>query len=313
MATSTSQTILVTGGAGFIGTHLCAELVRRGNQVIVIDLKAPPRVVAGVEYIQGDVRNSALIEKHLDRVQTVYHLAATVSVPLCQNDPVESYSNNFTATLILLDAIRKKMTEQKRVIRFAFASTAALYGDAGNDGRALKEEDAADRFLSYYAAQKANSEQAIDLYRKTHGIPALAFRFFNVFGPGQDPSSPYSGVITVFARFAKEGKAMPLNGGGTQTRDFISVYDLVGALADSLKLSEDQWDASPINLGTGKVITVRELAETIKSVSGTASEITVAPPREGDVLHSKADITRARQVLHFNPSHSLRDGLRELI
>src|SRR4051794_26497857 len=131
MATPTSQSILVTGGAGFIGTHLCAELVRRGNQVIVIDLKTPARVIAGVEYIQGDVRNHALIEKHLDRVQTVYHLAATVSVPLCQNDPVESYSNNFTATLIILDAIRRKMVDQKRVIRFAFASTAALYGDAG--------------------------------------------------------------------------------------------------------------------------------------------------------------------------------------
>lgn len=306
-----NKPILVTGGAGFVGTHLCRKLTALGFSVTAIDLRKPATVVPGVEYIQGDVRNQELLDSLVKKSSVVYHLAATVSVPLCQKDPVESYSNNFDATLAVLEAIRKKNDAPHT--RIVFASTAALYGSKGDDGRALAEHDIAEEFMSFYAAQKHASEQAIALYRACYGIPAVTYRFFNIYGPGQDPTSPYSGVITVFSRFAKENKPLPLNGGGHQTRDFISVYDIVQGCVSALELPADQWTARPMNLGTGKSITVRQLAELIKKASGAASEITTAPAREGDVVHSLADISRARQVIGFAPQHDLEQGLSELL
>lgn len=307
------NTIVVTGGAGFVGTHLCRKLIEMNYSVISLDLRDPRTAVSGVEYVKGDVRDQALMSRLIENATVVYHLAATVSVPLCQKDPVESYSNNFNATLSVLEGIRKKLETKKQMTRLVFASTAALYGNKGDDGRALKEHDIAEEFMSFYAAQKHASEQAIALYRSCYGIPATIFRFFNIFGPGQDPTSPYSGVITVFANFAKQGKALPLNGGGHQTRDFISVHDIVQGCTLALSLPEDRWTARPMNLGTGKKITVRELAEMIKKASGTSSEITTAPAREGDVVHSLADITRARETIGFKPQHELSSGLADLL
>jgi UDP-glucose 4-epimerase len=306
------KTILVTGGAGFIGTHLCRKLVAKGCAVRVIDLKAAETPVAGVDYLRGDVRERDLASRAMDGADVVYHLAATVSVPICQKDPADSYSNNFSATLGLLELIREKRAKGSP-LRFAFASTAALYGSKGDDGRALREEDVAEEFMSFYAAQKHASEEAIRLYRRAYGLPASIFRFFNVFGPGQDPTSPYSGVITVFARFAREGKPLPLNGGGIQTRDFISVHDIVAGLTSVLDLPDERWDASPTNLGTGEVTTVRKLAELIRDVTSARSEIVSAPAREGDVLHSRADISRARERLGFAPGYDLRTGLAEFL
>jgi UDP-glucose 4-epimerase len=313
MKTSSNKSILVTGGAGFVGTHLSRKLIEQGYSVRVLDLRNPTTVVPGVEYVQGDVRDAALLDKLVSGVSTVYHLAATVSVPLCQKDPIDSYSNNFTATLMVLEAIRKHSAGKAAPIRLVFASTAALYGSMGDDGRALREADVASEFFSFYAAQKHASEKAIELYRSCFGIPAVVYRFFNIFGPGQDPSSPYSGVITIFAKFAREGKAMPLNAGGIQTRDFISVYDIANACAKALELPESKWDAKPMNLGTGSKITVRKLAEMIREISGTASEIVNAPPRDGDVIHSCANIDRAREVIGFKPAHDLKTGLTELL
>jgi UDP-glucose 4-epimerase len=308
-----NATILVTGGAGFIGTHLCRKLVGLGHRVTALDLKTASTPVQGVEYVQGDVRNTALVEKLTNGIDVVYHFAATVSVPLCQKDPIESYSNNFTSTLIILDALR---TEAKKARTtppaLVFASTAALYGDIGNDGRSIKEMDLPAEFGSFYAAQKHASEKAIQLYANFHGIPATVFRFFNVFGPGQDPTSPYSGVITVLMKLAREGKSLPLNGGGSQTRDFISVHDIVSACKAALDVPLAQWTAAPMNLGTGKSITVRQLGEMISKMYQGAPKLVDAPPREGDVLHSRADITRASQRLGFAPIHGLEKGLLEI-
>src|SRR5438128_3606009 len=181
--------ILVTGGAGFIGTHLSRRLVGLGHEVRIIDREDPAEPVAGSTYLKGDVRDRTLTSQAMEGSDVVYHLAATVSVPLCQKDPVDSYSNNFQATLGLLELIRERRVRDGKAIRFAFASTAAVYGARGDDGRALREDDIAQEFMSFYAAQKHASEQAIRLYRTAHGIPAWIFRFFNVFGPGQDPKS----------------------------------------------------------------------------------------------------------------------------
>lgn len=313
MSTAKDNAILITGGAGFVGTHLCRKLAQLNYSVLSLDLRRPTTAVPGVEYIQGDVRDQTLLASLVAPVSTVYHLAATVSVPLCQKDPLESYSNNFNATLIVLEAIRKKFEIKKEMTRLAFASTAALYGSKGDDGRALKENDIAEQFMSFYAAQKHASEEAIQLYRACYSIPATIFRFFNIFGQGQDPSSPYSGVITIFARFAKEGRPLPLNGGGHQTRDFVSVDDIVQGCALALKLPDAQWDAKPINLGTGASITVKQLATIIKEASRASSEIVVAPAREGDVMHSKADIGRAKEKLGYEPTTRLHGELAELL
>jgi UDP-glucose 4-epimerase len=307
------ETLLVTGGAGFIGTHLCRRLASQSHRVRVLDLRAPETAVPSVEYVRGDVRDAALLEKCMAGVTTVYHLAATVSVPLCQKDPIESYSNNFTATVVVLEAIRRRAAAGHPSPRLVFASTAALYGTNGDDGRALREEDAAIEFLSFYAAQKDASERAISLYARTFGVPAAVFRFFNVYGPGQDPTSPYSGVITVFSRLAREGRDLPLNGGGAQTRDFISVHDLVDGLVAPLSGGKAAWDAEPMNLGSGTAITVRELASKIREALGGRFALVDAPPREGDVLHSRADIRRAREKLGFAPRRDLLTGLRELL
>ena len=278
---STYKNILVTGGAGFVGSHLSRRLNSLGHSVRVIDLKKPESPIDGVTYFQGDVRNPKLLSEVMGNIHAVYHLAATVSVPLCQKDPVDSYSNNFMATLSVLEAIRERSEKEKSRIPFIFASTAAVYGNRGDDGRALKETDTAAEFSSFYAAQKHASEKAIDLYARAYGIPATVFRFFNIYGPGQDPSSPYSGVITLFLKYAKDGKPLPLNAGGGQTRDFISVHDIVDACERALKVPLEICNSMPINLGTGKSITVRQLAELIRDKSSNRPESSRPPLARG--------------------------------
>lgn len=304
--------ILVTGGAGFIGTHLCRALVKRGHGVVSLDLKgAPPNAVPGVRYVRGDARDretvASLLRAH--GISTVYHLAATVSVPLCQDDPLDSYSHNLMATLAVLDACRKNESP----VRVAFASSAALYGDLGNDRAPLSEERIAERYSSFYAAQKHASEKAIELYCGFFGIAALIFRFFNVYGEGQDPQSPYSGVITIFSRLAKEKLPLTLYNSGVQTRDFVAVTDLVEGLVSALALPPEEWDAGVFNLGSGRSTSVRDLAELLRALLGSDSPIVEAPPRAADVLHSLADIARAKNKLGFQPAGELETKLSECL
>lgn len=306
------EAVLITGGAGFIGTYLARALIRAGHQVISLDLKTQaPDPVGGVHYVTGDARNGATVSALLGQygVTAVYHLAATVSVPLCQKDVIESYSHNLDATLAVLEAIR----ETGRPIRLAFASSAALYGSLGDSMEPLSEERVSPKFNSFYAAQKHASEKAIELYREFHGIPSLIFRFFNVYGKGQDPTSPYSGVITIFTERARRNLPLTLYSAGVQTRDFIPVAEIARALASALRLLPEQWDATVMNLGTGVRSSVRELAEAVVSLTGSESEIVDGPPREGDVMHSLAATERARVLLGFTASADLRAGLGELL
>lgn len=310
-----SHSVLVTGGAGFIGTHLCHALLKLGNSVVVVDRVAPKNNILGVTYIKSDVRDITLMAKVLVdyKIDTIYHFAATVSVPLCQNDPVESYSNNFTATVLLLDLCTKIKQQTGQVIRFAFASTAALYGTRGNDGRALDETELPETFLAFYAAQKHASEKAIQQFNMAKGVPGFIFRFFNVFGEGQDPSSPYSGVITLFAKLARNNSVLLLNDGGYQTRDFVAVTDLADACAAALMLPAEQWTSMPVNLGSGTSCTIKELAQTIIKLTGSKSAIENAPAREGDVSHSKASIKRAQELLNYKPNANLTETLSDFL
>jgi UDP-glucose 4-epimerase len=246
-------------------------------------------------------------------MDAVYHFAAIVSVPICQAEPLESYRTNLLATTLILDCLKKQKEQTGISARLIFSSTAASYGSQGREGVPLAEEDIASEPPSFYAAQKLGSEQAIRLFHATQGLTAVVFRFFNVFGPGQDPSSPYSGVISVFLNAIKKGSVLRLNGGGAQTRDFISVHDIVTACVAALDLPQNLCDGKAINLGTGRKVSIRRLAEAMIAQSDKSIATEVAPAREGDVMHSLADISRASRLLRWSPRVTLQQGLKELL
>lgn len=306
------NSILITGGSGFIGTHLCSLLRKKGKRVRVLDLAMPLEPLDGVEYVRGDVRDPDTVALVMQDIQAVYHFAALVSVPHCQQHPMESYLTNLQSTLILLESIRKKEKQTSEKTRLIFSSTAAVYGNRGTYGQPLTEDDVAQDPSSFYAAQKLGSEQLIRLFHQNFKIPAVVFRFFNVFGPGQDPSSPYSGVISVFLENLRHFRSFRLNGGGVQTRDFVSVYDITEACFEALTLSEKQCDGNAINLGTSAAIKISELAQKMMKDSGIMVPIEHAPARDGDVLHSLANINRAEKILGWKARFSLEQGLSEL-
>ncbi|MGK5088303.1 NAD-dependent epimerase/dehydratase family protein [Bdellovibrionota bacterium FG-2] len=323
--------ILITGGSGFIGTHLCRALMKQGPAhhqgsygVRVLDLAPPKTPIDNVEYILGDVRSSRDVKQALEGVDAVFHLAALVSVPYCQEHPVEGYETNLMGTLKVLEAAHQEGLRQQRPLRIIFASSAAVYGNQGKKDVSLCEEDALDQPLSFYGAQKLGSEQAIRLFAKDFGIPAIVFRFFNVYGPGQDPSSPYSGVISVFRDAIERGEALRLNGGGeypgahlgtlpgSQTRDFVSVHDIVRACVQALAVPAEKCDGRAINLGTGNAVSIRELAEALGQAFKKDVKLVPAPARSGDIEHSRADNRRAREVLGWEARVELASGLGAL-
>ncbi|MEW6055588.1 MAG: NAD-dependent epimerase/dehydratase family protein [Bdellovibrionota bacterium] len=305
--------VLVTGGSGFIGTHLCRQLTQEGHEVRVLDLVSAKTPVKGVQYEKGDVRIPKDLSRLVDGVDAVYHLAAMVSVPLCQEQPIESYETNLLATCRVLEAVKSESQKRGKRVRMVFAGSSVVYGNLTQEGEARSETSQLAWPPSFYGAQKLGSEHTISLYHQNHGIPAVVFRFFNVFGPGQDPKSPYSGVISIFSTAIKERKPMKLNGGGAQTRDFVSVHDVARALRMALTLDESRCDANAINLGTGKSITIRGLAEEMSLAANQELLIENTPPRSGDVVHSRADIGRANEILNWSPQVDLRTGLAELL
>lgn len=311
--------ILVTGGSGFIGTHLCRALAELGHEVSSLDLVPPDenpgpksREGRGIHHIPGDVRERASLRSALSGVDAVFHLAAIASVPKCQENPTESYRTNLLSTSILLEEIRELQRIGEKTIRLVFSSSSAVYG--GDFGREKAEESRATRNpLSLYAAQKLGSEQAIKIFREQWQVPAVVFRFFNVYGPGQKADSPYSGVISLFHKAIQESLPIQLHGGGKQTRDFVSVSDIVRGLIGALALAEADCDAFPINLASGESTSISELAEMMMKISGKNVETLITPWRNGDLEHSLASIANAEKKLGWKPSVRLRDGLDELV
>lgn len=304
---------LVTGGAGFIGSHLCRALIAQGIEVRILDLQSPKQDLAGAIFKKGDVRNRGLLIEMLKGADVVFHYAATVSVPLCQTQPLESYGNNLGATLDVLEAISQEQERKRTRIRLVFASSSVVYGNLGQQNTPLKEGHDLPSPISFYGAQKLACEHAIRLYAQDRGVPSIVFRFFNVFGAGQDPSSPYSGVLSIFADAAKNGRALRLNGGGIQTRDFISVKEIARAGVLALSAPESAWTGSPLNLGSGHSLRIYDLASKVVEVAGSKSPIEYAEPRIGDVMHSCADISQAEKVLGWSPRAEFEAGLRELL
>ncbi|MBI2711249.1 MAG: NAD-dependent epimerase/dehydratase family protein [Bdellovibrio sp.] len=312
-ASGKNGTVLITGGAGFIGTHLSRVLIENGYSVLVLDLVTPQSPVPGVRYVQGDVSLREDLEACLESedLKAVYHFAAVSSVPACEEDPVRSFRTNLVGTALLLDCLREKRKSGKS-IRAVFSGSSAVYGKLGENGQALKEGLNLPFPVSNYAIQKLAAERLFGTFSKFEGIPSVVFRFFNVYGKGQDPKSPYTGVITTFLSRLSLNQAIHLHGGGIQTRDFVAVEDVVEGCYKALHLPDSECDGQPINLASGERITVQELAETLIRITGRSVPLYKDEPRKGDVLHSLGNIERAGSVLGWRPKVKLEQGLKSL-
>jgi nucleoside-diphosphate-sugar epimerase len=299
---------LVTGGAGFIGSHLTEELVRRGHRVRVVDSLVTGRRsnldhVPGVEFVEGDLADPAVARAAVAGCDYVLHQAAIPSVPRSVQDPVTSHRANVDGTLNTLVAAR-----DARVRRLVFAGSSSAYGDTAV---LPKHEGMPADPKSPYALQKVVGEQYLLMFTRLYGLETVSVRYFNVFGPRQDPSSPYSGVISVFATALLERRSPTIFGDGEQTRDFTYVTNVV----DGVLRACDAPGASGqiINVATGGRISLNTLFDTMRRLVGVDLEPVYVAPRVGDVRDSQADIARAREILGYAPIVSFEDGLRATV
>ena len=298
---------LVTGGAGFIGSHIVDRLLADGQQVRVLDNFSSGKrenLPAGdeVEIIEGDVSDFDTVRKAMEGVDAAFHEAAIASVPDTVRDPLASARVNYVGTVNVLEAARQAGT--KRVM---FADSAAVYGDLPD---LPKREDMPVKPLSPYAIDKLASEDACRVYHHLYGLETVCLRYFNVFGPRQDPSSPYSGVISIFSDALKSGKRPLIFGDGEQTRDFVYVADVVEANIRAATAPDAAGRA--INIATGSTITVNDMLKTICKLQGAKFDPEYKPAREGDIRHSYADISTARELLQWQPVVAFEDGLKKL-
>ena len=296
---------LVTGGAGFIGSNLAERLLGDDVQVRVLDnlstgfMENLEPFLGDIEFKQGDVRDLETLQEVMDGVEVVFHQAAVVSVPKSVEDPIEAAMVNDLGTLHVLEAARRA-----GVRRVVFASSCAVYGDLPH---LPKRENMATRPLSPYAAGKLHGETYAFLYSDLYGLDVVCLRYFNVYGPKQDPTSPYSGVISIFLDRAVQGELPTIFGDGEQFRDFVYVADVVQA--NLLAAYRDNITGTVINIGTGNSVTVNSLWETISQFAGVEGEPERAEERPGDIRESVADISLAQELLTYEPQYSLQEGL----
>ncbi len=299
---------LVTGGAGFIGSHLAEELVRRGERVRVADslITGHRRNLAhvkGVDFLEGDLADLGVARRAAQGMDYVLHQAAIPSVPRSVEDPITSNRANVDATLNVLVAAR-----DAGVRRVVFAGSSSAYG---NTPTLPKREDMPANPLSPYALQKLVGEQYMQMFTTLYGLETVTIRYFNVFGPRQDPSSPYSGVISVFAKALLENKPPTIYGDGEQTRDFTYVANVVDGVLRAATASGAS--GLVINVATEARISLNRLFSTMRDLVGTDVAVNYGATRSGDVKDSQADITRARTILGYTPIVSFEDGLRQTL
>ncbi len=305
-----SGLVLVTGGAGFIGSHLVEGLLHKGYQVRVLDNLSSGRpanlghLAESFEFYEGDTTNFEVCRRAVDQVDYVFHEAAIPSVPRSVREPLSSHASGPTATLHMLEASR-----QAKVKRFIFAASSSAYGETEE---LPKHEGMLPQPLSPYAAGKLAGESYVAVYARTMGLDGVSLRYFNVFGPRQDPSSPYSGVISLFARAMREGRRPSILGDGHQTRDFTYVDNVVAANLAALE-ADKPLAGTVLNVGTGRRISLRDLVGTINEVLGTNLEPEFLPAREGDVRHSQASLERIGSVLGYRPVVDFEEGLRRTL
>ena len=299
---------LVTGGAGFIGSHLAEELTRRGHTVRVADsLVTGKRTnldhVKGVEFLEGDLADLPFAQRAVEGVDYVLHQAAIPSVPRSVKDPIASNRANVDATLNVLVAAR-----DARVKRLVFAGSSSAYG---NTPTLPKREDMPGNPLSPYALQKVIGEQYLQMFTRLYELETVSIRYFNVFGPRQDPTSPYSGVIAVFATALLENRAPMIYGDGEQTRDFTYVANVVDGVLRACEAPGASGEV--INVATGGRISLNQLFRAMRDVVGGTVEPTYADVRSGDVKDSQADISKAERLLGYQPIVSFEEGLKRTI
>jgi nucleoside-diphosphate-sugar epimerase len=299
---------LVTGGAGFIGSHLAEELTRRGAAVRVVDNLITGKRrnldhVKGVEFVEGDLADLTVAQRAVEGCTFVLHQAAIPSVPRSVQDPITSNRANIDATLNVLVAAR-----DAGVKRVVYAGSSSAYG---NTPTLPKHENMPPGPLSPYALQKLVGEQYMQMFTRLYGLETATIRYFNVFGPRQDPSSPYSGVISVFISALVDGRQPTIYGDGGQTRDFTYVANVVDGVLRACEAPRATGEV--INVATGGRISLNDLFQAVRKLTGSSLEPIYAADRPGDVRDSQADITKARELLGYTPGVMLEDGLNRTL
>jgi len=295
---------LVTGGAGFIGSHLCEELVRRGERVRVVDSLITGKRqnlahLPQVEFMEGDLADIDVARRAVHGIEYVLHQAAIPSVPRSVEDPLTSNRANIDASVNILVAAR-----DAKVKRLVYAGSSSAYG---NSEVLPKVETMPTAPLSPYALQKLVAEQYCQMFTTLYGFETVTIRYFNVFGPRQDPSSPYSGVISLFISALCDGRRPTIYGDGEQTRDFTYVANVVDGVLRACHAPEASGEV--INVATAGRISLNQLFAIVKREVGSSLEPNYSNPRAGDVRDSQADIGKAQRLLGYTPIVSFEEGL----
>ncbi len=300
------EKVIITGGAGFIGSHLAEELARRGYQVTILDDLSTGKMEnikelikkGGVQFIQGSITNFSLLKELFQGAVYVFHQAALPSVPRSVKDPLATSEVNVTGTLNVLLAAR-----DNKVRKVVYASSSSVYGDTPT---LPKREDMVPHPQSPYAVSKLAGEHYCRVFQEVYGLATACLRYFNVYGPKQSPDSQYAAVIPRFIRWASEGSPLIIFGDGEQTRDFTFIADAV----ETNILAAESNASGVFNIGRGKSITINELAQLVIKLTGNNVEPVHRESREGDIRHSLADISKAR-TFGYEPRYNLEEGLEE--
>jgi UDP-glucose 4-epimerase len=299
---------LVTGGAGFIGSHLVETLSRRGDHVRVLDNFSTGKIenlahLPEVKIVQGDVCDAAIVRAATAGIDYVIHCAAQVSVPQSMADPIATHAVNVSGTLNVLQAAR-----EFGVKRVVLASSCAVYGD--NDDLPLSETSIP-KPMSPYAATKLIGEIYCQTFYRAYGVPTVCLRYFNIFGPRQDPNGAYAAVIAKFVPRIRQGRAPIIYGDGTQTRDFVFVSDVVRA--NLLACERDEAIGQVFNIASGCAVSLLELIDALNQLLNTNITAEFAAPRTGDITHSRGNNSKGAAVLGFQPTVSFVDGLKQIL
>lgn len=301
--------ILVTGGAGFIGSHLVEALVLKGYQVRVLDNFSTgewenlKKVASEIHLLEGSITQKQVVQQAVKGVEVIFHLAACVSIAQVLDQVEEAFHTNTTGTLHLLEEARRQ-----KVKLFVFASSCAVYGDRGK----ILSESELPLPKHPYGVQKLTGEHYLRVYHEIYRLSTLSLRYFNVYGPRQRKKGPYSSVIPNFVTALLQGKAPIIFGDGKQSRDFVYVEDVVRANLLALE-SPHPFQGEVCNIGTGKATSVLELAHQIAKIVGEEIPPRFGPARAGEMRHAQADLQHAKKLLGYSPKVSLEEGLEKTI
>ena len=313
---------LVTGGAGFIGSNIVEELLRRNQKVRILDnfstgkrenITRVKEILESeninnlekLEVVEGDIRSYHIVREAIEGVDFILHQAALPSVPRSVKDPLTSNEVNVVGTLNILNAAK-----EIKVKRIVYASSSSVYGDL----EVLpKTEDMLPKPLSPYAVSKLAAEKYCQVFTNLYGLETIVLRYFNVFGPRQDPNSQYSAVIPKFIKIIKEGKSPTVFGDGEQSRDFTYVSNVVDANLLACKKNTEELSGEVFNAAFGKRITINELVNSINDILKTNTKPNYTDPRPGDVKHSLSNIGKIRQLLDYEPEVDFFEGLKRVI